>query len=64
MATKWGEAFVYGGRIILAIIIAIVIATSLKTNAYFYKDNVTPWLLGIFSGILFFVLIQALGKGK
>ncbi|MCX8202431.1 MAG: hypothetical protein N3G74_01330 [Candidatus Micrarchaeota archaeon] len=64
MATKWSEVFITGGRIILAIIIAVTIGAALKANRYFYKDNVTPWLLGIFAGILCFVLLQVLAKGK
>jgi len=62
--TKWGETFVYIGRIILGIILAITIGGALKMNPYFYKDNITPWLLGIFAGALTVIMLEVLGKGK
>ncbi|MEM3431186.1 MAG: hypothetical protein QXW80_03115 [Candidatus Micrarchaeia archaeon] len=64
MTTKWSEAFVTAGRAILAIIIAVVIGSTLKANKYFYKDNITPWLLGIVAGVLCFIMLQILSKGK
>lgn len=58
--TKWGENFVYGGRIVLALIVGLVIGNGLRMNPYFYKDPITPWLLGIFGAVLCFVLMQTL----
>jgi len=60
--TKWGETFVYAGRAVLSLIIGLVIGSSLRTNAYFYKDPITPWLLGIFGGVLCFVMLQITSK--
>jgi len=62
--TKWGETFIYIGRIILGIILAVTIGSALRMNPYFYKDNITPWLLGIFAGALAVIMLHFLGKGK
>ena len=60
--TKWGETFVYAGRAVLSLIIGLVIGSSLRTNPYFYKDLITPWLLGIFGGVRCFVTLQITSK--
>jgi hypothetical protein len=62
MATKWGELFVWVGRFVVSLLVALVIANGLKDNPMFYKDAIKPWLAGIFAGTLCFFMLNIMSK--
>jgi len=62
MATKWGELFVWAGRFVVSVLVALTIANGLKDNIRFYKDPLTPWLAGIFAGAMCFLMLNIISK--
>lgn len=62
MATKWGELFVWIGRFVVSVLVALVIANGLKDNVMFHKNPFEPWLAGIFAGVVCFFMLNIISK--